>query len=107
MDEAVIGRMVQVGRVMSVDRSNRTARVKFADTGIVSGHLKVLKNPPFIPADGAPQQTGTAGGGSGEASFEAHAHSLTVTPWFPRVNDTVLVLYPPVRDSDGFIIGGI
>lgn len=27
--------------------------------------------------------------------------------WFPAVNDTVLAVFLPVHDGDGFVIGGV
>lgn len=46
-------------------------------------------------------------GGSGDASFASHKHDLIIKPWMPKVNDQVLVLYLPVFNGDGFILGGI
>ena len=55
-DLSVLKNIVRTGRVSSVNAGNRTARVTFEDKGqspLVSGELKVIKNPPFIPAKGA------------------------------------------------------
>ena len=49
----------------------------------------------------------TVSGGSGDASFASHKHDLIIKPWMPKVNDQVLVLYLPVFNGDGFILGGI
>ena len=52
-DLSVLKNIVRTGRVSSVNAGNRTARVTFEDKGqspLVSGELKVIKNPPFIPA---------------------------------------------------------
>jgi len=38
---------------------------------------------------------------------EGHQHDLTIKPWMPLVNDTVLTLYLPVFNGDGFVLGGI
>ena len=54
-DLSVLKNIVRTGRVSSVNAGNRTARVTFEDKGqspLVSGELKVIKNPPFIPAKG-------------------------------------------------------
>ena len=51
-DLSVLKNIVRTGRVSSVNAGNRTARVTFEDKGqspLVSGELKVIKNPPFIP----------------------------------------------------------
>jgi phage baseplate assembly protein gpV len=109
-DLTILKNMVRTGIVSSVNKKDRTARVTFADKGqepIVSGALKVLKNPPFIPAKDVPQQTETQSGGSGYAEFAAHKHDLTISPWLPSPGDYVLCIYIPTDDGDGFVIGGI
>ena len=96
-DESVLKRLVRIGTVTDVRESDYTARVKFQDCGMTSGWLHVLKNHPFIP-DANQQQTEMSDG---------HRHSLVVKPWLPSINDTVVVLYLPVFNADGFILGGI
>ena len=46
--------VIRAGWVSSVDIAERTARVTFKDKGdtFVSGPLKVLKNPPWLPSPG-------------------------------------------------------
>ena len=105
--EHILGRMVRVGVVTSVDIPTRRARVKFDDEDNSSGLLRVLSSPPFIPKINVPQQTEPEAGGSGEASFEEHTHEVKITPWLPKVNDSVLALYLPMDDSDGYILGRI
>lgn len=105
--EALVARLVQVGTVSDVDKGAHRVRCLFRDTGITSGWLYVLKSPPQIPDDSLPQHTQAASGGSGESSFASHTHDLTVKPWFPKVNDQVLVVSLPVWDGDGFVLGGI
>ena len=48
--------IIRAGWVSSVDIAERTARVTFKDKGdtFVSGPLKVLKNPPWVPEYYAP-----------------------------------------------------
>jgi len=85
-DLSVLKNIVRTGRVSSVNAGNRTARVTFEDKGqspLVSGELKVIKNPPFIPAKGAAQRTESESGGSGEAAFAAHSHAVKIAPWLP------------------------
>lgn len=109
-DLSVLKNIVRTGRVSSVNAGNRTARVTFEDKGqspLVSGELKVIKNPPFIPAKGAAQRTESESGGSGEAAFAAHSHAVKIAPWLPSPGDYVLCLYIPTDDGDGFVIGGI
>ena len=82
-DLSVLKNIVRTGRVSSVNAGNRTARVTFEDKGqspLVSGELKVIKNPPFIPAKGAAQRTESESGGSGEAAFAAHSHAVKIAP---------------------------
>lgn len=107
---SILKNIVRVGWVSSVNTAERTARVTFRDKGqspIVSGNLKVLKNPPFIPEKDAPQRTETESGGSGDAAFEAHSHAVIIRPWLPSPGDFVLCIYLPTEDGDGFVIGGI
>lgn len=108
-DLTVLKNIVRTGWVSSVNAANRTARVTFKDKGqtIVSGELKVIKSPPFIPAKDTPQQTESQSGGSGDAAFADHKHDLIITPWLPSPGDFVLCIYIPTEDGDGFVIGGI
>ena len=108
-EASVYKNIVRTGWVSSVNAADRTARVTFKDMGttFVSGPLKVIKNPPFIPAKGAAQRTESESGGSGEAAFAAHSHAVKIAPWLPSPGDYVLCLYIPTDDGDGFVIGGI
>ena len=66
------------------------------------GWLYVLASRPYIPDyDARPQQTEDGGNAA------SHRHDLTIKPWMPQVNATVLVLYLPVEGGDGFILGEI
>lgn len=100
-------RLVQVGKVTDTDNVNRMARVKFPETDITSGWLYVVQNQPFIPSYDGVQKTESKSGGSGDDSFASHSHELIIKPWMPKVNDTVLVIYQPVFNSDGFILGKV
>ncbi len=105
--EKILSGLVRIGTVTDVDNGRRLARVKFEDTGMTSGWLAVLKNQPFIPDYDVPQRTEFESGGRGAAAFENHKHDLVIKPWMPKVNDTVVALYLPVFNADGFVIGGI
>lgn len=105
--EKVVSSMVRVGFVTDVDNGKRLARVKYPDTEKSSDWLSVLVNRDFIPDYSVPQRTEFEEGGEGEKAFEKHKHDLIIKPWMPKVNDQVLVLYLPVRNGDGFILGGI
>lgn len=97
--QQVLARLVQVGTVTVVDKAKHRARVKFQKTGITSGWCHILDNHPHIPDyDPAPQVTEVAAD---------HRHGLVIKQWLPNVGDTVVVLYLPCWNSDGFVIGGI
>lgn len=115
--EKILARMVQVGTVSDIDAQKKKVRVKFPDTEIVSGWLYVLQRPGAglsIKADGGHthevkvKDTYT-GGGSGEIKHvPAHDHKESVTTtWLPKVNDRVVVLYLPIANGDGFVLGGL
>ena len=44
---------------------------------------------------------------AGVSKTEGHAHEGSTTYWMPAINDRVLVLYIPVFNGDGFILGAI
>lgn len=105
--ENVLAGSVRVGIVTDINRARLSARVKYPETGMTSGWLYVLERKSFLPDYDGPQETDPRAGGSGEAAFSSHTHGVSLKPWMPAVNDLVLVLYLPVRDGDGFILGGI
>jgi len=111
--ESALNNLVRIGTVSSINAANRTARVEFSDkqdvdgTPLISGALKVIQSPPFIPSAGATQETQPRGGGSGTTAFETHTHGLTIRPWLPSIGQLVVCLYLPNGESDGFILGGI
>lgn len=89
MDETLQNRLVQVGIVTAADTENHRVRVKFPDTGITSGWLYVLQHPgavTILPDDG---------------------HTGQLASWMPAIGSTVAVLYLPVENGDGFILGVI
>ena len=105
--ENVLAGLVRIGFVTDVDNVKRLARVKYPDTNKTSDWLPVLINRDYIPDYDVPQRTEFESGGGGDSAFASHKHNLTIKPWMPKVNDQVLVLYMPVRNADGFILGGI
>lgn len=90
--------MIRIGMVNDIREDERTVRVFFRDSGVMSGWLKVLQTSPFIPDKDVPQETGSADG---------HTHSLTIKPWMPYIGDPVLCLYMPVFNGDGYVLGGL
>lgn len=111
MDTEEIGRilagLVRVGTVTNVDEGKRMARVKFQSENMTSGWLHVLAARPYIPSYDGPQRTEFEAGGGGYAEFASHAHPLIIKPWMPKTNATVLCVYLPVFNADGFILGEI
>lgn len=84
--------IVRIGTVSSINNEEQTARVTFQDkANLVSGPLKVLENKPSITVQTA----------------EGHTHEIIVKPWMPSVGQSVLCLYLPNGESDGFVLGGI
>lgn len=100
MDELSWKRIAKVGTVTAVATMNGKikARVLFGDTKMTSDFLTVLQRPKE-----------TSAGVTEEAGDPVHTHKVTVnvTQWKPEIGATVLVVYLPVRDSDGFIVGQI
>lgn len=92
MEESILKSIVRIGTVTDVDSDTRKVRVKFQDTGITSAWLFVLQH---------------SGCGVGVAEAEGHTHGASVGVWMPAINMTVLCLYLPVFNADGFVIGGI
>ena len=99
--------IVREGKVTAVDNGKRIAKVWFDSMGIESDWMPVLINRDFIPDYDVPQRTEFEAGGSGDAAFEKHKHDLIIKPYMPKVNDLVLVLYFPVFNGDGVILGGV
>lgn len=111
--EKILSRLVQFGTVTALDTKQRAARVKFQDTGITSGWLRVLQHHSagiYIDPDGEHTHdiTDTFTGGGSASTEPNHNHAGTcLTYWMPKVNDSVVVLYLPIPNSDGFVLGGI
>jgi phage baseplate assembly protein gpV len=106
--ENILSNLVRIGTVSSVDSEKRTARVMFKDKDMVSGWLSVLQHPRagvYVKSDG--KHSHDLSGGSTTEENGEHDHVANVTYWMPKVNDTVLVLYLPVFNGDGFILGVI
>ena len=91
----------------AVNNEKRIAKVWFDDLEIESDWLPVLITRDFIPDYDVPQRTEFEAGGSGDPAFASHKHDLIIKPYMPKVNDLVLVLYFPVFNGDGVILGGV
>lgn len=110
--EKALENLVRVGTVTDVDKAKRQVRVKFQDTGMTSGWLKVLQHHGadlYIEPDAehTHEITDTYTGGGSASVYPSHDHlpGSYVTYWLPKVNDTVLALYLPVFNGDGYILG--
>ena len=124
--ERILRQLVRHGIVTDVDRENNMARVKFQGDEMTSGWLYILQHPgaglQITPDGGHGHTTEIAGGhnhpGSAEHIAEdgLHTHVIIpvedhthpgscVTSWTPNINDKVLVLYLPILNSDGFVLG--
>nr|DAY55163.1 MAG TPA: type VI secretion protein [Caudoviricetes sp.] len=90
--------IIRIGQVSEVNESEHMVRVHFADVDIVSGWLKVIRSPPFIPKKGVAQETETA---------DLHKHEIKIAPWFPDIGDTVLCIYNPGFNEDGYVMGAL
>ncbi len=95
------------GKVTAVNNDKRIAKVWFDALEIESDWLPVLITQDCIPGYGTPQRTEYEAGGSGDAAFARHKHDLIIKPYMPKVNDLVLVLYFPIFNGDGVILGGV
>lgn len=110
---AVFEQLVRVGNVTDVNYDKRIARVKFPDLGYTSDWLPVLISLDVFPdhkytdpqwtefdtEDKVPQ--------AGVTEYVPHKHKLDPKPYMPIVGDQVLTIYQPVRNGQGFILGGI
>jgi len=97
--------IVRVGVVSAVDAASRKARVMFDDDGMTSGWLFCIQH--F--AAGIHVEPDNKHAHEGSVPEEpVHNHPKThLTYWMPSVGERVVVLYIPVFNADGFILGGL
>lgn len=104
----ILPNLVRIGTVSAVDTNRRRARVIFPDMDIVSGWLYVLQMPgAVVNMENAGRHTHVDGASLTTSEDGEHKHTATVGSWMPKVNDKVVVLYLPVFNSDGFVLGVI
>ena len=150
--QTILGRLVRVGKVSSVDIKYWTCRVIFEDLlgadgqPMVSGDLPVLTNMPAVTLTG--KEAGTSWNYEAQcATFSGRTditpvpsytsswpdrvkitrtddytitsadgdtldhqtweHEMILRPWLPYIGQTVVCVYLPVRNADGFVIGGL
>jgi len=92
--EIAVAQMLRIGTVSDLDLAGTRARVFYKDrSDMTSGWLKVLQRGGegmSIVPDGSP----------------THSHPGSVSAvWMPKINDTVLVIYKPDFNADGYILG--
>lgn len=105
--------IIRIGVVSALNNGNRTVRVRFPSENMVSGWLKVVKSPPAVTVQ-ANTAADTSVKGDEEEDIELSADTnikvnvaAKTLPWFPLVGDTVLCIYNPGFNEDGFVIGGL
>ena len=107
--------IVREGKVTAIDEDKRIAKVWFDALGIESDWLPVLINRDRIGSDvknwkekqWTEFETEDKVPQAGETRYVPHKHELVIKPYMPKVNDMVLVLYFPVFNGDGVILGGV
>lgn len=105
--------LVRVGTVTDRQMDKRLVRVWFNDDNLPSGWMPVIISQDVTPdyeyddpqwtefdtEDKVPQ--------AGETKYVPHKHKIKRKPYMPKVGDQVLVVYLPIWNADGFVIGGI
>ncbi len=89
--ETILAGMVRIGKVTDRDTTTGMVRVLFPDSGLTSDWLYCVQAK-------APITIGTT---------EEHSHTASSGTWTPSINQTVLCLYLPIPDADGFVLGVI
>lgn len=105
--ELIVRRLVHNGFVTDTDVGRRMVRVKFPELDETSGWLPVLQRvgTSISTTENGSHTHDVPDGTASESG--AHTHTGATGYWMPNVNDQVLVLYLPILDADGFVIGGI
>ena len=99
--------MVRVGVVSDVDTANKKIRVYYpALSNMVSDWLFVLQRPFHGAANFAPFHVGVQIGEAEEHSHPAYV-SYGDNVWLPKIDESVLVLYPEGCNTDGYVLGVI
>lgn len=112
-NNAILENIVRIGIVSAVDSGTRKARVQFDDMGITSGWLFVVQHYAagiHVEPDNAHTHTitGTDSEGVSASMIPDHNHpGSRLTVWMPKVGERVLVLYIPIFNGDGFLLGGL
>ncbi|MCH5195953.1 MAG: hypothetical protein J1F28_04530 [Oscillospiraceae bacterium] len=84
----------RIGTVSDTDQKKQLVRVHFPDVNIVSGWLKIIKSPPSVSITFDSSEIP-----------KAYEPKIEITPWFPKVGETVLCAYNPGFNEDGYVLG--
>ncbi len=104
--DSILDGLVRVGTVSDRNATMHKVRVYFPDLELTSDWLFCLQRQNSITVSGTSGHTHQIDGGTtGEAG--AHSHTVSFGAWTPAINEQVLCLFLPVRDGDGFVLGGI
>ena len=109
--ERVLLRMIRRGFVSDADTDTRKVRVTFDELdGMTSGWLFVPRYPGVVASASTVQGhthsfTDSIGGSGSTSTSGSHTHEITLTDWMPKINERVWVLYYPVDDGDGLVLG--
>ena len=89
---------LRIGTVSSVNKPKRLVRVKFPDTDVMSGWLKVVKGYELPDHESHCPDPGCSG-------CCASCPFTCNKTWMPEVNDTVLCIYDSGFNADGYVLG--
>jgi len=112
MVSMILGQLVRVGKVSSVNTTELKARVLFEDReNMVSDWLQVLQHPnATVEVDSAGSHSHGASASEGSVTISpggSHTHGARLKTWMPEVGDHVVCLYLPMWNAAGFILGRI
>ncbi len=104
--ENILNNLVRIGTVSAVDNAHRKVRVLYRDKdNMTSDWLFVLQHPGAVHIENNGEHLHTITGENLTDLAGEHAHEASVSYWMPAVNDTVLALYLPVFNGDGYVLG--
>lgn len=116
--------MIRVGTVSSYDKDTDTARIYFPDLQIVSGNLKVVRQPVkegsvSVELSGYAEINGRDTAGEydendvnieGDITIEADDCAVDLSEgfaWIPEIGQTVICVFLEGGDGDGYILGKV
>ncbi len=91
--------IIRIGKVTDIKINSRQVRVHFPDVNIISGWLKITcGSSAKVQYQTSSELTNTE---------SEHTHNVVISPWLPEIGDTVLCIYNPGFNEDGFVLGGL